>query len=268
MHVKTFDIINGNYRFVFDRLPSTTLHTHPAAEIIVALNGTFSIATPGERYDNLTAVFIPHNVPHRIISSDCATEVIMLEKYGGMADIFCQQAATHDNGVKAITRATSPKIDADDLWRSVLQRRSTLIVDERVRAAMFCLSRSSVDYGGMLSEIVAVTHLSASRISHLFKTEVGISLKKYLVWCRLKRAFHVLLTEDTTLREAAHAADFYDQAHLSRAFKSMLGIPPSGLTTAEPYKIRTSLCRYFAAKKTWKPELEKLSVPTCPPSKR
>ncbi len=74
---------------------------------------------------------------------------------------------------------------------------------------------------------VIPANLSESRISHVFKNEVGTSLKKYLVWSKLKRTFELVINGKMNMFEASLESGFYDQAHLSKAFKQMFGVKPS-----------------------------------------
>ena len=76
------------------------------------------------------------------------------------------------------------------------------------------------------SEIAEEISLSQSRLIHLFKEQLGIPIRRYLLWHRLLAAINSLpTTEDLT--SAAHDAGFADSAHLSRTFKDMFGVPPS-----------------------------------------
>lgn len=61
---------------------------------------------------------------------------------------------------------------------------------------------------------------------HLFKEQVGIPIRRYILWTRLQVSVqHVLQGE--TLTQAAHSAGFADSAHFSRTFSDMFGIRPS-----------------------------------------
>ena len=64
--------------------------------------------------------------------------------------------------------------------------------------------------------------LSESRISHLFKKEVGVSLKYYLLWKRLLFAIDSLRSS-RPLTEIALDCGFSDLSHLSRTFKRFFG---------------------------------------------
>ncbi|RDH46420.1 helix-turn-helix transcriptional regulator [Zooshikella ganghwensis] len=68
--------------------------------------------------------------------------------------------------------------------------------------------------------------LSESRFRHLFKENIGVNFRQYLLWRRLNDALkYALLTNSLTI--AATKAGFSDSAHLSRTCKEMYGLKPS-----------------------------------------
>jgi len=90
-----------------------------------------------------------------------------------------------------------------------------------------------------IEELAQVVGLSSGRLIHLFKDEVGIPIRRYLLWQRLLDAcayaslhahdeMYCDGKSDMSLTEAAHQAGFTDSAHFSRTFKSMFGLHPSG----------------------------------------
>ena len=70
--------------------------------------------------------------------------------------------------------------------------------------------------------------LSVSRLQHLFRDQLGITLTDYARWQRIKRA-GLSLQHGHSLTEAAHFGGFADSAHFSRTFRAMFGLPPSAL---------------------------------------
>ena len=74
--------------------------------------------------------------------------------------------------------------------------------------------------------------LSESRFLHLFKEEMKMTVRKYLLWTRvLDGARRVAQGESIT--EAAHATGFTDSAHFARSFKKMFGLTLSGALGSE-----------------------------------
>ena len=79
-----------------------------------------------------------------------------------------------------------------------------------------------------LSEAAAVAGLSESRFRHLFVMETGIAFRPYILWSRLNRALESGFGGESWT-EAAHKANFSDQAHLTRTCRRMLGLVPSSM---------------------------------------
>lgn len=79
-----------------------------------------------------------------------------------------------------------------------------------------------------LEEVARAVFLSPSRFAHLFRDEVGLPFRRYVLWRRLTRAM-LAVGRGSTLSAAAHACGFADAAHLTRACSQMLGSPPSVL---------------------------------------
>jgi len=77
-----------------------------------------------------------------------------------------------------------------------------------------------------LEELAQSVNLSASRLRHLFKEEMGISLSQYLKTQRLEKAKHLLETTFLNLKEVMHRAGFTDRSHFMRDFRKAYGLPP------------------------------------------
>lgn len=79
------------------------------------------------------------------------------------------------------------------------------------------------------TKLAAQVGLSASRFTHLFTEQVGIPLRRYVLWSRLRIAITLVQGGDD-LTGAAHGAGFADSAHLTRTTREMFGLPPSVLS--------------------------------------
>ena len=87
-----------------------------------------------------------------------------------------------------------------------------------------------------LESAAAAAFLSPSRFAHLFKQQLGLPFRRYLLWRKLTRAM-LLIGREGTATAAAHAADFADAAHLTRTFSEMFGIPPSVMLRGQFFEI-------------------------------
>ena len=73
------------------------------------------------------------------------------------------------------------------------------------------------------SSVAEGLHLSESRFLHLFKQEMHIAWRPYLLWKRLLCAINTM-KKGSNATQAAYIAGFSDSAHLSRTFKKMFGV--------------------------------------------
>ena len=96
--------------------------------------------------------------------------------------------------------------------------------------------RESDDLRVSLESAADLACLSPSRFAHLFRQQVGLPFRRYMLWRKVTRAM-VAVGREGTIAAAAHAADFADAAHLTRTFYQMFGIPPSLLMRGEFFEI-------------------------------
>jgi AraC family transcriptional regulator len=87
-----------------------------------------------------------------------------------------------------------------------------------------------------IEDAAAMVFLSPSRFAHVFKQQVGLPFRRYMLWRKLARAL-LMIGRERTIATAAHAADFADAAHLTRTFYQMFGIPPSAMMRGEFFEI-------------------------------
>ena len=85
-----------------------------------------------------------------------------------------------------------------------------------------------MEVGITLNELAEATGVSASHFEVLFKRSTGASPHRYLIQCRVERAKELLRDEDLSLAQVAAQTGFCDQAHLTRHFKRIVGVTPSG----------------------------------------
>ena len=108
-------------------------------------------------------------------------------------------------------------------------------IDPRVTKVLRQIHQSD-DLRMSLGSAAAAAFLSPSRFAHLFKQQLGLPFRRYLLWRKLTRAM-LVIGQEGTATAAAHAADFADAAHLTRTFSQMFGIPPSVMLRGQFFEI-------------------------------
>jgi len=227
MQVNRFDIQEGIYQFETEYL-DTALHAHPAVEILLAKEGSFSLQTPHTHHTQVRFAIIDSQALHQIKADHSRIKILLLESYNTLLpDLLKHLGILFTDGVFI----APPTLNQLAIYQQLLdfgQEQSLQITpDERVNACLQVFRDQELEYYQMIEALKSVTFLSESRLSHLFKEYVGISLKKYLVWTKLKKTIAYLLQAEANLTQSSLQGGFYDQAHFTHAFKKHLGINPS-----------------------------------------
>jgi AraC-like DNA-binding protein len=78
-----------------------------------------------------------------------------------------------------------------------------------------------------LAEVAQQFYLSPFTVSHMFRKETGISLRRYTNRLRLRKALYMMLCGSLALTDIAVELGFYDEPHFSKAFNAEFGIAPA-----------------------------------------
>jgi len=105
--------------------------------------------------------------------------------------------------------------------------------------------RSQISTDISLADMAAVTGLSITHFSHLFKTSMGVSPHQFVVQQRVQRAKELLATLNLRMIDIALACGFKTQQHFARIFRQVCGVSPTeyqraklGARLREPNVIR------------------------------
>jgi two-component system response regulator YesN len=77
-----------------------------------------------------------------------------------------------------------------------------------------------------LADIAKVSYLSVSRLAHLFKEQMGITIIDYLTSVRIERAKQLLLGTEQSCTEICFQVGYNNQSYFSRTFKELVGMSP------------------------------------------
>jgi AraC family transcriptional regulator len=100
-------------------------------------------------------------------------------------------------------------------------------MDPRVTSALETIRGEDVRRMS-LEQAAKSVFLSPSRFAHLFKDEVGLPFRRYMLWRKLSRAMEEF-GRGANLTNAAHAAGFSDSAHLTHTWRQMFGVSPTAM---------------------------------------
>lgn len=140
---------------------------------------------------------------------------------------------------------------ADRLRRHLLGREPAAapVRDRRLAHRLRDLLERRIAAGMSLREAAGELHAHPVHLVRAFSTEFGIAPHQYLVTRRVDRARRLLL-DGLPAPAVAAATGFYDQSHLTRHFKRVVGTTPARFagSTARPTVLLTVGCGFESLK--------------------
>lgn len=223
---------------------SAGLHRHHAAQVCLALEGVLRVRTEATgEWEVAEALFIPPDQDHELVVESRTAAFVFIEAESAECGLLEERLGRPD-GPKpmAVPRGLASdcremlvnggKIqDAEDLCLRLTDitgpRVERRMVDARLAKVLEAV-RSNLSGDVAATALSGIAGVSPSWLTHRFGKDLGVPLRRYILWQRLWFAL-VSALEGATLTEAAHAAGFADSAHFSRTFRDMFGVAPSML---------------------------------------
>lgn len=213
------------------------VHKHHAFQITFALEGSFTFSIEGKEFQS-EAFLINSNVEHTISAGiDGAQLMLLIEPeslYGEALKGLLDEGKGFIELNRPLCRTIRELVESEELGVELLIQtvfkhlRLALPqkggVEERVMKVVSLIEKSP-DKKMAIKELAREVSLSESRLQHLFKAQIGISIKRYLLWKRVIEGINLIARSgggDLTM--AAYDAGFSDSAHMSRTFKEMFGV--------------------------------------------
>ena len=224
----------------------TQFHRHHAAQICIGLEQPLQLSDKEGQVKDYSAAFITANTQHQMLGSKTNIAALFLDVRSDLYESLLQEY--HLQNKLAIQSLRVPRqllfqlnsmystnttnIVAKQIFTQLLRQLASdkiaiNTLDGRVLKVIDLLN-ASVDNQIPIEQLAAEVHLSSSRLTHLFKAEIGTSIRRYSLWTRIKAAVEYALSQQS-LTQGSYQAGFSDSAHFSRVFKEMYGFKPSFL---------------------------------------
>jgi AraC-like DNA-binding protein len=225
--------------------PSLNLAPHSGSVwcFAVGVDGSLAVTTPDGTTHHGDSVLIPPRLKHQLVCRGSGLVSCYLEPTSTRADA-CRDRMSACNG-EISTAHTAERLlariptndETASAWLDLAAPARHRAVDGRIAAAA---QRLRDDPATTVSsrEIASAAGLSESRFLHLFRDELGTSLRRYRIWVRLVHA-GTAIGAGANLTEAAMKSGFASPSHLADRFKSTFGLSASrllasGLTVRTP----------------------------------
>ena len=214
---------------------SPDIHKHLASHFVFCLNGELSCVVQDKIFQ-CSGVFITSDVEHTIYAESGDMLIFLFDPTSDMANNIDTQylkgkdCTLIDDAIvqklrKIWAEHGSNLKTADELLLNECQIGSGSIAmkDERIHKVISYLEKCDTIPEDIISSLCKNVCLSESRLSHLFKEQVGIALNRYIVLDKMKKTY-LHYTRSGNITEAALAAGFYSSSHFAATCKKMFGL--------------------------------------------
>ena len=188
---------------------ATDSHAHYAHQLMLSTGAPFTAQLDGVIH-TARHLLVDSLRPHAIMAAPAPMLTIYAEpqRLGGAALLAAAggaDAPTPD-GIAAALQAQPRQVLADARLQRALDQVDALLSGKVSAAA-----------------VAGAAHLSLSQLERLFSAQLGLPVRRLVLWRRLRLAIRFILL-GSTLTDAAHGAGFADAAHFSRTMRSLFGV--------------------------------------------
>jgi AraC-like DNA-binding protein len=227
-------------------------HSHHAVQIVIAIDGEVAIKGTRGEWRDCRGVIVRQDAEHSYNGKGTSAVMLFVDPESNEG-VWLRTALTEEitlvpearitacvSALRTFSERPLESMEIGDVIRHCVvslcagappSRR----FDERVTKVLTAI-RESDDLRMSVEDAAAMAFLSPSRFAHLFKQQVGLPFRRYMLWRKLTRAM-LAIAREPTIAAAAHASDFADAAHLTRTFYQMFGIPPSVMMRGDFFEI-------------------------------
>ncbi len=213
-------------------------HSHCVLQIFLSLDEPLQVTVNSEQISG-KCIIVNKNVRH-IFSCDNQIRLsILIEPSSNFAKELIKKIDGDylicDSEIEIIQQKAAALIGTEnkqqyidfinELTEYLGVKRNSGILDERITALLEILQKCDC-YDHTIENFAKSVCLSSSRLSHLFREQIGVPLKSYILFHQLEKAFTALLN-GTNITDAAMLAGFDSPSHFAATVKKWMGMPVS-----------------------------------------
>jgi AraC-like DNA-binding protein len=211
-------------------LVATNRHAHHAAQIVMAPEGLYIEDGASGHVRACTAV-IPPRLPHRHGASERAAMLFLDGDDLASRELSRNAEPRCETWARGTIDASIPRDATPENARALITSILAGIGLRQRPEPRHPAARRMCAYldGSGCADLASLSHeagLSPRQMRHAFARDVGLPMRAYLRWKRLRRAI-AAVQQGASLSAAAAAAGFADSAHLSRVFREQFGMTPT-----------------------------------------
>lgn len=207
--------------------------------VYIAQQTPIRVSIDGGEWQEGNLLVVPPRLPHRIACDglsviDLIIEPETVDDASLPAFVRDCRGAVHApefvEHVRAVLvglqgQGDSLPLDDDEFDQLLFRRRlPRKLLDQRIALVLADIVENPSG-GTSAEQYAAQVHLSFSRLVHLFKDEVGVSLRTFRSWKRARSLLHYV-TQKANLADIAQHTGYPDSSHFSHAIRQIFGLTP------------------------------------------
>ena len=228
------------------------VHAHHAVQIVISVNHAALICGSDGVWQSGHGIIVKPDTEHSFDGKGISGAMLFMDPES-IEGLWLRSSLTQDITVIPASRL---ELCIKELQSFMERPFEAMAIDQLIRHCVDCLCtgapplrrldprvtrvlhkiRASDNLRISLEEMAAEVFLSPSRFAHLFKQQLGLPFRRYILWRKLTRAM-MAIGRKGSIADAAQVADFADAAHLTRTFYQMFGTPPSALMWGDFFEI-------------------------------
>lgn len=224
------------------RLPPNRPHRHISASLLVGLDQPFRLQVDGHWRLTRAAIVAP-DVPQALDPANAAMWIAQLDPDSRFWRSLVPLVGDGRSADIALRDEILPPVGEFDCvaMRSHLTGlvacvgRDPVALDDRVAKVCDSLRRELPEKLDV-SALASTVELSASRLTHLFRQQTGVPLRRFLLHMKMNRALTFWEPGKPVSRVAAEAG-FYDQPHFVRTAREMFDALPSEVVSGGGFRV-------------------------------
>lgn len=251
--MQNYLILGNQLTLYVGPLPDISLHRHSASALCLGLQAPIQARgaseSPWQHYDQL---FVPAGVEHALVFAGQPVAVLFFEtqsrlyqqlllRYSLPTEHLSDPGPIAGNWLAELEGLTGSDAQDGEALLGLIATRllpdadESSHVDPRVLKVLGAM-QAQPQRNFATEELSALVCLSPSRLSALFNRTMGLPLRRYRVWLRL-RSLVGFVSQGLSLTDAAQMAGFSDSAHFSNSCRKLLGVKPTDVLAGDDLRI-------------------------------
>jgi len=238
-------VIGNQVTIYIGLVPDIGAHAHSTAVIALSLNEEEISARANQDgiWATHQAYFLPANINNEMRQFDNPIACIFIEPDSDCYQQYLKMHSFKENQLSPYlfnlnklrnllsnfaNNPTCPNVLSTSVVEIILgSSPPPKLLDDRVVKCAKAI-KQNIDENLSAHALANMSDLSERQLSALFKRDMGLPIRKYRLWLRLKNAVQ-LVDKGYAITDAALASGFSDSAHFANSCRKLLGLKPTAI---------------------------------------